>query len=273
MRFARFALLLLLAGCGGAPAVHQPPLREMAFASEQEGARRLARGELPGAARSFAMAQRQFAAIDDAEGVTRNRRFLARTSLMQGKPAEALGFVEPARSDPESQLIAAQARLDLSQAAEAAGHIAAAEAACGKPCSHALALSLLRARRALAIGAHAEGEAQARAALALFSGSGANENSLERGNAHRLLAEALLATGRFAEADSEASAALALDRQSARPEKIASDWLLLGNIRLAAGAADARQRSREAFRHARDVAEAAGLRSTMTAADAALAKE
>lgn len=273
MRHASLALLWLLAGCGGGTVVQQPPMREVAFASEQEGARRLTRGELSGAAKSFALAQRQFVALDDAEGVVRNRRFQARTALMQGNPAEALAFVDAARDDAESLLIAAQAHLDLAQPADAAAPIAAAEAICGKPCTHALALSLLRARRALATGALVEAEAQARTALTLAPGSGPGENSLERGNAHRLLAEALLGAGRATEADVEASAALALDRQAARPEKIARDWMLLGKIRRGAGAADARQHSREAYRHARDVAEAAGLRSTMTAADAALAEE
>lgn len=277
MRLANLALagiLVALAGCGGAPVAPEPPLRSQAFAAEQDGARRHARGDPAGAARSFAAAERQFAALDDGEGVARNRRYRARMALQLGDAEGALALADPMKEDTEAQLIAAQALLAGGRVPEAELRLAAAASGCGSACPHAASIALLRARRALAAQAPAEAEAHARGGLALLLRGDATANAVELANAHRLLGDALLAAARPADAEGEIATALELDRRAANPEKIARDWLLLGDIRRRLGSdAQASARASEAYRRARAVAEAAGLAEITKAAEAALAKE
>ena len=63
-----------------------------------------------------------------------------------------------------------------------------------------------------------------------------------------------------------ARAALEIDRRLALPEKIARDWLLIGDIQRKIGVGD----SAEAFRHALNVANAAGLSDIAAMATQAL---
>lgn len=266
-------ILAALAGCGGAPPAPEPPLRAQAYATEQDGARRHARGDLPGALGSFILAERQFVALDDGDGAARNRRHRARIALEQGKAEEAAGLTAAMQGDAEAQLIAAQGMLGSGRAGEAAKHLDAAAIACSPPCPHTVGISLMRARLALATAEPAAAERHAREGLALLA-RGDAANPLELANAHRLLAEALLGQKRAADAEGAALHALDLDRKSARPAKIARDWLLLGCIRRAIGPdASAISRAREAYRHALDIADAAALPEIVKAADAALAKE
>ncbi|TND03001.1 MAG: hypothetical protein FD118_1577, partial [Rhodocyclaceae bacterium] len=87
------------------------------------------------------------------------------------------------------------------------------------------------------------------------------------GNAWRLIAAARLAGDAAGGALPAAQAALSIDRQLALPEKIARDWLLIGDIRRKVGADD----TAAAYRRALDVANAAGLVDLARQAKEALA--
>jgi len=92
----------------------------------------------------------------------------------------------------------------------------------------AASLNLLQARAALAGKRPEDALAHAEAALKLLRDTG---EAVETGNAWRMIAAARLAAGDAAGALPAAEAALAIDRRLALPEKIASDWLLIGDIR------------------------------------------
>ena len=257
----------IITGCGGAPVVPELPRRIVAFDTEADGARRYARGDLDGAARRFAAAERAFLAIDDATGVARNRRHQARTALAQNQPAAALELLTTSAPEPDTQLLRAQAHLSIgepSNLTNAAKLLKLSAEHCAIACAHETALHLLQARLALANADHSEAAVQAQAALAVLG----KEEGAEAANAHRLLAEALLAGGLTNPAEASAMQALALDRKLAQPEKITRDWMLLGAIYSKVGAGDT---ATSAYRQARDVAKAAGLNHLLTAAEAALA--
>ena len=265
---AALALTFLLAGCGSAPPASQdPPRLKAALEAESDGARRYARGELSGAGRRFDEAARLFAAIDDNLGVARNRLHGARVELARGEAEAALRAVADAERrsggmDIDSLLLGAQARIALGQRAEAQQSLVAAERLCHE-CPHRPGLRLLQGRLALAEGRAAEALARAEAALAEIK----DIAGAEAGNAWRLAAAARLAAGDAVSAQPAAERALAIDRRLGAPEKIAGDWMLLGDIRRRNGNADAAA----AYRRALDVAAAAGLAAVAARAEAALA--
>ena len=128
----------------------------------------------------------------------------------------------------------------------------------------------MQARAALAAQRAPEALAHAEAALKLLQDM---DEAAETGNAWRIIAAARLAAGDTAGALPAAGAALDIDRRLALPEKIARDWLLIGDIRRRAAPGDAlRQDSAAAaYRRALDVANAAGLAAIATTATQALA--
>jgi len=306
---ARLLLIaaLLLAGCSSAPKTADPPRVKAALEAESDGARRYARGDYAVAARRFDEAARICASIDDAPGVGRNRLHLARAELAQGRAEAALAVLAAAAGDGEGPspgilLTIAQAQLALgrdvaaqqSLAAASAGcgsacpqlpglrllqaraalaaqqSLAAASAGCGSACPQLPGLRLLQARAALAAQRAPEALAHAEAALKLLQDM---DEAAETGNAWRIIAAARLAAGDTAGALPAAGAALDIDRRLALPEKIARDWLLIGDIRRRAAPGDAlRQDSAAAaYRRALDVANAAGLAAIATTATQALA--
>jgi tetratricopeptide (TPR) repeat protein len=256
-------VLLLLAGCGSTPKPADPPRLKAALETESDGARRYERGDYVVAARRFDEAARIYASIDDDAGAVRNRLHLARTELAQGR-AEAALLALPGNLSLESSLLQAQAELALNRLEAAQQSLAAANAQCATACPQLASLRLLQAREALTAQRAAEALAHAEAALKLLQDG---HQAAETGNAWRLIAAARLATGDAAGALPAAGAALDIDRRLALPEKIARDWLLIGDIRKALGAPD----TATAYRRAADVAQAAGLAEITSLAAQALA--
>ena len=246
----------------------EPHWRAEAYAAEQEGARRHARGDNEGAAISFSDAERHFVAVDDAAGVIRTRRHQATSLLAAGQADRALTLLATApETDIDTLRLKAQAQLALHQSQTAKATLTKANELCGATCPHTVAFQLLSARIALMEQRFADAAALAEASLGVLKGS---DNNIEVANAHRLLAEARLHSGQAGAALANAEHALTLDRQLALPEKIARDWLLIGDIRTKVGAGAT---AITAYRQARDIAAAAGLKTLLTAANAALSKE
>lgn len=275
MRARTFLIVsLILAGCGSAPnsanAPADPPRLRAALEAESDGAKRYARGDHAVAARRFEQAARIYASIDDTSGAARSRLHLARSELAQGRAEAALQVLAPAerRADGDfaldTWLITAQAQLALDRGDAAQQSLAAAAALCAGPCPQRASLHLLQGRAAL-VGQHAA-EALAHAETALKLLQDRNE-AHETGNAWRLIAVARLAGGDATGALPAAEAALEIDRGLALPDKIARDWLLIGDIR---GKVDAREAA-AAYRRALDVANAAGLGEIAALAATALA--
>ena len=265
---ARWIVLatLLLAGCGSTPKQAEPPRLKAALETESDGARRFERGDYVVAARRFEEAARIYTSIDDRAGASRNHRHLARAELAQGH-AEAALLALPGDADGltlETTLLKAQAEVALDRLDAAHQSLAAAAMQCAAACPQQASLRLLQARTALAAQRAPDALAHAEAALKLLRDG--NE-AAETGNAWRLIAAARLATGDAAGALPAAGAALDIDRRLALPEKIARDWLLIGDIRTKAGTAD----RAAAYRHALDVAQAEGLAEIARLAAQALA--
>jgi len=264
-------LTLILAGCAATPKPADPPRLRAALEAESDGAKRYGRGDFGIAERRFEEAMRIYASIDDASGRSRNRLHLARTRLAQGHAEAALELLNAA--DPAAEpgpaldalLLKAQAQLALARDAEARQSLAAAAERCGTACPQAASLHLLQGHAALAGKLPQEALAHADAALKSLREDSA---AAETGNAWRLMAAARLAAGDTAGALPAAQAALDIDRRLALPEKIARDWLLIGDIRKKVGAGD----TAAAYRHALEVANAARLGGIAEIAAQALAE-
>lgn len=258
-----FLAALVIAGCGSTPKPPEPPRLKAALEAESDGARRFERGDHVVAARRFDEAARIFASIDDEAGTARNRLHLARTELARGR-AEAALLALPGQASLDSNLLKAQAELALNRQEAAHQSLAAAAALCLAGCPQQASLRLLQARAALTGQRAAEALAHAEVALKLLQD---RSEAAETGNAWRLIAAARLALGDAAAALPAAGAALDIDRRLALPEKIARDWLLIGDIRKASSASD----TEAAYRRALDVAQAAGLMEIARVATQALA--
>lgn len=248
---------LLLAACGSTPKPNEPPLRKQALEAESDGARRYARGDYAGAARSFGAAEQLQRSLDDPAAAARNSLHQARAELAQGQPAAALKHAQrigAAEFAVDALLLQAQANLSLARSAAAQDNLVAAASVCTVSCAQRASLNLLQARAALAERRAPEALVHAETALKLLQGQ---DEAAETGNAWRLIAAARLAGGDAAGALPAADAALEIDRQLALPEKIARDWLLIGEIRKRVGAGD----TALAYQRALDVAKAAGLAS------------
>jgi tetratricopeptide (TPR) repeat protein len=261
-------LALLLGACGSTPKQVDPPRLRAALEAESDGAKRYERGDYVVAARRFAEAAKLHASIDDATGVARNRLHLARSDLVQGRDEAALALLDAtdAAGDPgfalDIRMLKAQALLGLGRTDEVRNSLAEAAALCAGACPRAASLHLLQARHALADKRPADALAHADAALKLLQGK---DEAAEIGNAWRLIAAARQARGDGAGGLVAARAALDIDRRLALPEKIARDWLLIGDIQRAQAATGAAT----AYRKALAVAQAAGLDAiTMIAAQA-----
>ena len=267
-----FVLVLALAGCASEPRPVDPPRLKSALEAESDGAKRFQRGDFTVAERRFAEAAKLFASIDDDAGNTRNRLHLARVRLAQGRAGAALELLEAlpaAAASAEMLSLKGQALLALGRTGDAARMLVGAEQACASPCPGAASLAILQGRVALAQGDAAMALGLGERALQLLRDR--NEPN-ETGNAWRLLAAARLARGDAA-ALAAALAALDIDRRLALPEKIARDWLLIGDIHRhgAPGkTAEALELAATAYRKARSVASAAGLEDISLAATQSL---
>lgn len=265
--------LVALVGCASPPRPVDPPLLKAALEAESDGAKRYQRGELVVAERRFAEAARRFASIDDAAGSTRNRLHLIRVKLAQGRADTALDLLGTIPSglarESDVLLLHGQALLALDRAVDASQVLALAAERCGAGCAAGASLEILRGRASLRRGDALAANAHAERSLSLLR---ERDEPNELGNAWRLLAAARLAAG-DATALAAAQAALDIDRRLAVPEKIARDWLLIGDIqrRLArekatTGVNDAAL----AYARALEIAKAAGLDEISLAASQAL---
>jgi tetratricopeptide (TPR) repeat protein len=267
---------LILAGCAAAPdsanAPTEPPRLKAALEAESDGAKRYGRGDYAAAARRFDEAARTYASIDDTPGAARNRLHQARSELAQGRAEAALLTLESAERGGDAGLVLdalllkAQAQLALDRQAAAQQSLAAASSQCAGACPQAASLHLLQARAGLAASRAPDALAHAETALKLLQGK---DEAAETGNAWRLAAAARLAGGDAGGALPAAQAALEIDRRLALPEKIARDWLLIGDIRKKVGAGG----TAAAYRRALDVANAAGLADLARIAARALAAD
>lgn len=261
-----------LAACASQPRPVDPPLVKAALEAESDGAKRYQRGDLSVAERRFAEAMQRFASIDDAAGNTRNRLHLIRIKLAQGRAPAALDMLDAIPNGLAGELdvllLRGQALLALDRAAEAGQVLDLAAGRCGAGCTAAPSLEILRGRASLQRGDIAAARAHAERGLGLLR---ERDEPLETANAWRLLAAARLAGGDAA-ALVAAQAALDIDRRLALPEKIARDWLLIGDIqrRLGSGPPSAGNDARVAYSRAREIAEAAGLKEISLIASQAL---
>lgn len=262
--------MLLLAGCASEPRPVDPPYLRAALEAESDGAKRYQRGDYLVAARRFTEAARIFSSIDNAAGIARNRLHLARAELAQGKAEAALQILdlaEPAGGGLalETLLIKAQTQLSLGRMDAARQNLAKAAMQCSKACSLFASLNLLQARAALIDMRAAGALAHALTALEWLKDK---DEATETGNAWRLIAAAHLAGNDASAALPAAHNALAIDRQLALPEKIASDWLLIGDIQQKLGAGD----TAAAYQRALDISKAAALAEITGLATRALAE-
>jgi len=274
-----FLLALILAGCGSTPKPADPPRLRAALEAENDGARRYARGDYRAAERRFDEAMRLYASIDDAPARARNGLHLARTRLAQGRAEAALDLLNTAAPGAEpgpaldALLLKAQAQLALARDVEAQQSLAAAADRCGAGCPQAASMNLLQARAALAGQRPQEALVHAESALKLLHDKG---EAAETGNAWRLIAAARLAGGDAAGAMPAAQVALEIDRRLALPEKIARDWLLIGDIRqkvMHSGShSDGAGDTLAAYQRALDVAKAGGLTDVVRSANESIAK-
>ncbi len=251
-------LTLLLGACGSTPKPADPPRLRAALEAESDGAKRYERGDYVVAARRFAEAAKLHASIDDATGVARNRLHLARSELVLGRDEAALKVLDDTESGGDAGflldvwMLKAQAHLGLTRIDDARKSLEAAALLCTGACPRAASLHLLRARHALADKRATDALAHADAALKLLQGK---DEAAETGNAWRLIAASRQASGDPAGGLVAARAALDIDRRLAQPEKIARDWLLIGDILRGQATAEAA----EAYRKALGVAQAAGI--------------
>lgn len=265
-------LLLALAACASPPKPVDPPLLKSALEAESDGARRYQRGDLTVAERRFTEAMRRFASIDDVPGSARNRLHLTRVKLAQGRVDVALELLDgmpPALAqDLDVLLLRGQAMLAADRGIDAGRALELAAGLCGANCAAAASLEILRGRASLRRGDAEAARAHAERSVALLR---ERDEPHELGNAWRLLAAARLAAGDVA-ALAAAQAALDIDRRLALPEKIARDWLLVGDIhrRFAPAQPAASNDARIAYARALEIGEAAGIKEISLLASQAL---
>lgn len=268
IRYLAVALAaLLLAACGSSPKPPpEPRLRAQAQEQESSGARRYAQGDYSAAARHFGEAVRLRTSLDELPAAARNRLQQAQSELALGQAQQALEHASLVSDDTlqvQALLLQVQAQLTLGRNEAAQVSLARLSSLCESRCAERGRVLLLSARVAWAQGKSGDVVVQAEAALPLLRDQ-AEER--EVANAWRLVAAARLAQADVARALPAAQTALELDRRLALPEKIARDWLLVGDIHRRAGSSEARV----AYQRAQAVAQAAGLRELVRLAEQSL---
>lgn len=262
---------LLLVGCGSSSKPPpEPRLRMQAQEVETIGARRYAQGDYSAAARHFAEGARLQLSLDDAPAASRNRLQQAQSELALGQAQLALEHASQVREDSlqiQALLLQVQAQLTLGRVDAVNPLLARLTTLCAASCTERGRLLLLQARAAWAGGDAALALTQAEAALPILR---AQQEEREIANAWRLIAAARLKTADTVAALAAARTALDIDRQLALPEKIARDWLLIGDIESRAGKAGAKSEAQSAYLRAQSVAQAAGLQELVKLAAKAL---
>jgi tetratricopeptide (TPR) repeat protein len=249
--------LLLLTACASSPRPPpEPALRKQAIEAETDGARRYARGDYSGAIRRFSEAGRLQQSLDDLTAAARNHLNQAHAELALGQTQAALNHAGEVSDGPllvQALQLQAQANLALGKLDTARELLDRGDKLCASKCSEHGSLLVLRARVALADGNARQALADAQAALPSLKEL---QEEREASNAWRLIAAARLTLADLPAALAAAQTALEMDRHLALPEKIARDWLLLGDIQRRAGNA---VEAKAAYQRARAVAQAAGL--------------
>ena len=247
---------LLLSACSSSPkATPEPALRQQALNAETDGAHRYAQGDYAGAIRRFVEARRLQQSADDVSAAARNFLHQAQAELALGQAALALSHAREVSESGllvSSLLLQVQAQLALQQWPTAQATLTQLLPLCTAGCADLGRLRLLQARTALAQGQAQEALAYAQTALPLLR---EQQEEREAANAWRLSAQAALKLNDAAAALASAESALGIDRQLALPEKIARDWLLIGDIRRQSQSSQATS----AYQRALAVAQAAGL--------------
>jgi tetratricopeptide (TPR) repeat protein len=260
--------VLLLAGCGSSPKPPpEPVLRKQALEAQADGARRYARADYNGAIRRFSEAGRLQQSLDDVTAAQRNHLNQAHAELALGQSQAALDHASAVSDSSllvQSLQVQVQANLALGKRDAARDLLARLEKLCAASCPERGSWLLLRARVALTDGHAKQALADAQAALPLLK---EQLEERETANAWRLIAAARLALLDFPAALAAAQTALEMDRHLALPEKIARDWLLVGDIHRRAGSAGEAQ---SAYQRAQAVAQAAGLEDIVKLASEAI---
>lgn len=258
---------LCLSACASSPKPSpEPALRKQALNAETDGARRYAQGDYAGALRLFSEAQRLQQSLDDVRAAARNRLHQAQAELALGQAALALGHASEVSESSlrvPSLLLQVQAYQALQQWAMAQATLTQLLPFCAADCADLGRLRLLQARTALAQGQAQEALTFVQTAVPLLM---EQQEEREVANAWRLRAQAALKLNDAAMALASAESALTIDRKLALPEKIARDWLLIGDIRRHTPSAQAAL----AYQRALAVAQAAGLADVVQLATEAL---
>jgi hypothetical protein len=262
---------LLLAGCSSSPKPPpEPRLRLQAQEVEARAARRYVQGDYSAAARHFAEAARLRLSLDDALAASHDRLQQAQSELVLGQAQLALDHASQVREDKlqvPALLLQVQAQLALGRMEAINPLLARLVPLCASGCAERGSVLLLQARMAWSGGDAALTLTQAEAALPILR---AQQEEREVANAWRLIAAAWLKLADTSAALKAAQAALDIDRQLALPEKIARDWLLIGDIQRHAANADSKSEARAAYLRAQSVAQAAGLQELVKLAAKAI---
>jgi tetratricopeptide (TPR) repeat protein len=268
--FGRCTLIagtLSLVACSNSPKVApEPRLRTLALSAETEGARLYARADYIGALNRFSEAQKLQQSLDDPMAVARNQLHQARTEFALGRTEAALQRATAITREflhVETLLFQAQANLALGRILTTNDQLTTLANVCDANCIQLGSLYLLQAHLALAEKRSNDALVLANKALPVLM---EKQETTELANAHRLIARAQFALGNIPQALTAANAALVMDRQLGLPEKIARDWLLVGEIQLKTNAAQ----SQEAYMRALSVSKAAGLADIAKTATQAL---
>lgn len=258
---------LLLGACTSTPAPAPPShLHVLAMEAQADAVRHYARGDYAGAMRGFTQTLRLQQSLDNTAEVARNQLNLARCELALGKTEAALqrtSLVSEPRLQTESKLFQAQVNLTLGRIKPAQTLLSQLDAVCKDDCTYRGSLHLLQARAALLDKQAPEALAHAENALRLLLDK---HEEHETANAWRLMAAAQLALSDPIKALGAAQAALTIDRQLGLPEKIARDWLLIGDIQRSDNASQAL----ESYARALAVAQATSLTEVIKTATQAI---
>ena len=244
MRWLVVGLIMLAAGCGGAPALKNSNSVAQSRLTDAEGrAAALARtGDYAVAARHYGEALRIATSLENADAIAANAINLSIVQQWLGRDAEARAALAAVLDDPrtpfsERRKLQAELRraiLDLSTGNTGAAAVWAgqAERRCNQSCEYAATILNVRAQVELEAG---HGADAARLAQAAAERSRGTAGRAETANALRTLGRARHAQGEALAALEPLRQALEIDRELGDPRKILADLSALARAADAAG--------------------------------------
>jgi len=244
MRWLVAGLIMLAAGCGGAPALKNSNSVAQSRLTDAEGrAAALARtGDYAGAARHYGEALRIATSLENADAIAANAINLSIVQQWLGRDAEARAALAAVLDDPRTpfsdrrklQAELRRAILDLSTGNTGAAAVWAgqAERRCNQSCEYAATILNVRAQVELEAG---HGADAARLAQAAAERSRGTAGRAETANALRTLGRARHAQGEALAALEPLRQALEIDRELGDPRKILADLSALARAADAAG--------------------------------------